>query len=227
MDTIRLKVIRKNRKYFKCETDKGYGCRLIIDNNSKDLTIGEHTLAVNDKSIRSKYGTDLIFELAADHKEIETAGIVSFYHPNYNVELVEKCRELGGRWDKEENVWIFASIIEDKVEELDEIYNSDPIGVEISRRYDQDKNAMPIGGYQEPVYFLGYVLATAHGRDSGAKLGQGVSLIEGVINSGGSMKNWRTDVSENAVFRLFVPEKLLEQYLADESNILPWIVKKI
>ncbi len=63
-----------------------------------------------------------------------------------------------------------------------------------------------IDGRKEPVYFNGYPVAYARGRDSGAKVSAGVVKISGVITSSGSVKNWCTTVEEGAQFRLEVAE---------------------
>ena len=228
MQTIYLNVIKKNRKYFACKTKSGYKARLIIDDNSKDLQLGEQELLVNDRSKKTKYGTDLIFELAADSKEIESGGIVTLEHFAYNYDLVDECKNLGGKWDSEEKCWIFSDIVEDKVEELDELYNSKLIPIEIiANSYDYDNEPDNISEHTSHVYFLGYPIAKAYGRDSGAVLGDNVSCIQGKIWSGGSMKNWRTYIEAGAVFRLKVPEKLLDIYLHDDGTVGEWLVKKL
>lgn len=63
MKTIKLNIVKKNRVYFKCINDKGYEVKLKITPDSENLTIGEHILNVRDVSVRTKYGTDIIFEL--------------------------------------------------------------------------------------------------------------------------------------------------------------------
>lgn len=201
METKTFNIIKKNRKYF-AATVNGYKCKILIDDNSQALEVGEHELIVDDMSKRTKYGTDLIFKLAADAKEQQEAGIVTLSHHAYNSKLVAKCRAMGGRWDAESDCWVFSELVEDKVEELDDIYNSDLVAVEITALDD-------IYEGKAPVTFCGYTIARAYGRDSGAKLGDGVSHISGSIYSGGSMKNWKSGVKEGSVFRLLIPCELL------------------
>lgn len=201
METKTFNIIKKNRKYF-AATVNGYKCKIVIDDNSQALEVGEHELIVDDLSKRTKYGTDLIFKLAADVQKQLAAGIVTLSHHQYNSKLVTKCRDLGGRWSAEADCWVFRDIVEDRVEQLDEIYNSPLIAIEITALSDID-------GEKGPVTFCGYTIARAYGRDSGAKLGDGVSLMSGSIDSGGSVKNWKTSINEGAVFRLYIPEELL------------------
>ena len=66
---MNFNVIKKNRKYFAATTDNNKSCKILIDDYSKDLALGEHFLAVKDISVRSKYGTDLIYKLAANVEE--------------------------------------------------------------------------------------------------------------------------------------------------------------
>jgi len=228
MKTIKLNVIKKNRKYFECRTSNGYKARLIIDSNSENLELGEQDLPVNDKSKRTKYGVDIILELAADAEEIKSAGIVTLSHHIYNQDLVEQCRALGGQWDSDENCWVMSDIVADKVEELDDIYNSDLIPIEISVAPDSDGDKNEICGHASAVRFLGYTIARATGRDSGAKMGDNVSFIKGTYRSGGSVKNWKTVVSDDSVVRIKVPTKLLDIYIDNVNNIVDgWEVKKL
>ena len=111
---------------------------------------------------------------------------------------------MGGRWDSQSKAWVFSAIVEDKVEELDALFNTNIITAEITAK-------MEIHGGQGAVNFCGYPLAKAFGRDSGAKVCDGVALIKGDIGSGGSQKNWATIVSVGSVFRLQVSATLLKQ----------------
>ncbi len=210
MKTIKLKILKKNRKYFACMSDN-YKCKLLINENSSHLEPGgePREFLVNDISVRSKYGTDLIYELYAKDTE-ETQGICTLKHEKFNSNLVNACKKLGGKWDKGESAWIFSAIIEDKVEELDVLYNSEHITVEITA-----KNRME--WRTESVDFLGYTIARAYGRDTGAKLGDGVSQIEGKIDSAGSMKNWTTVVTIGSIFRLMVPKDLLNAFKYEDE----------
>jgi len=210
MKKIKLKILKKNRKYFACMSDN-HKCKLLINENSSDLEPGEESreFLVNDISVRSKYGTDLIYELYAKETE-ETKGICTLKHEKFNSHLVDACRKLGGKWDKGESAWIFSAIIEDKIEELDILYNSEHIAVEITAKE-------KISWCNETVDFLGYTIARAYGRDTGAKLGDDVNQISGKIGSGGSMKNWTTYVTEGSTFRLMVPKDLLNSFEYEEE----------
>lgn len=209
-------IIKRNRKYFAAKTQSGHNCKILIDTNSENLELGEQTLVVDDISVRSKYGVDLIFKLKASAEEQKSAGICTL-RAKYNKILVDKCRILGGKWDGEEQAWIFSTIVADQVEELDEKYNSVEKAVEITF-------AEAVSAHQEAVYLSGFKIAQAWGRDSGAKIAEDVSFVTGEPRSGGSMKNWRTVVDEGCVLRMSVPEQCLEELIADNPKIVVKVI---
>ena len=196
-------IVKKNRKYFAAVLDNKYNCKILIDANSENLALGQHTLEVEDISVRSQYGTDLIYKLAAAAEEIKNAGICTLQIPFYNAILVDECHKLGGKWDAEEKAWIFSGIVSDKVEELDAKYNSTLIDVEITF----NENAY---GSKAPVFIAGFKIATATGRDSGAKLAENIALIAGKVVSCGSVKNWGTEIIEGSVIRMQIPADCIE-----------------
>lgn len=198
-----FEIIKKNRKYFSAKIGGKIPCKILIDSNSENLEIGNHQLLVDDISVRSSYGTDLIYKLSAAANDVASAGITTLRTPFYNKDLVNECKKLGGSWDAKTRAWIFSGIVADKVEELDEIYNSSLIPVEIT--FDRCVRACC-----EAVFLAGFKIAAATGRDSGAKMAEGVALIEGDVDSGGSMKNWVTSINEGTKIRMEVPELLIQ-----------------
>tara|TARA_R110000796_G_scaffold65782_2_gene151792 strand:- start:6552 stop:7238 length:687 start_codon:yes stop_codon:yes gene_type:complete len=202
MKTIKLNVLKKNRKYFKCEYNSR-ACRLKIDKNSENLELGQCEMLMNDISVRSKYGIDVIYELAVDaEKQKSSAGVVTL-KADYNAHLVKKCRNLGGRWCCDTKSWVFLTLVGQEVEELDVIYNSDKIVVEITASHD-------CYAHLSDLTFKGITIATATSRDSGAQLGNGIALLRGKIRSGGSNANWNSQADDDSVFRLEIPEKVFE-----------------
>ncbi|WGK83267.1 hypothetical protein PYE51_18090 [Vibrio aestuarianus] len=201
---MNFNVIKKNRKYFAATIDNNKSCKILIDECSKDLALGEHFLAVKDISVRSKYGTDLIYKLAANVEEQTKLGICSL-KSEYNTLLIEKCRKLGGTWDKSQGAWIFSSIVEKEVEELDEIFNSAHVTVEIEAIEEIQEQG-------KAIEFLGYSVCKAFNRDSGARIETGIALLSGYATSGGSKNRWTTVLSEGAILRLKIPVDLLNNY---------------
>lgn len=194
-------ILKRNRKYFTARKN-GYKCKILIDENSEALEIGDNQeLAVTDISVRSAYGTDLIYKLQESVETQKNAGICSLRSDRYNIDMVNACRRLGGRWISEEKSWIFPEFVQDKVEILDEKYNSPLVAIEIT---------FPelVAEYQSSIYVAGYCIATATGRDSGAEIGPEIAFIAGRATSGGSVKNWKTIITD-ATIRMRVPELCL------------------
>lgn len=206
----KLEILKKNRKYFAVTVD-GYKCKLVIDENSQDMEPGVYdNIPLEDVSVRTKYGTDVIYALvgsAADHM----GGICTLKSQLFNTRMVERCHELSGKWDREIGVWVFSDLVEDQVEELEEYYCGELIPVEITIK-------RTIIGDRDPVYIDGYRIATAMGRDSGAKLDANVSMISGCITSGGSMKNWTTVIKPDSVIRMKLPILIVNDMIEYQSK---------
>lgn len=113
--------------------------------------------------------------------------------------------DLGGSWDKESQAWIFPGFVADEVDELDEIFNSDPVTIEITAITEIRKRCASID-------FIGRRICKAFSRASGARIETDIALVSGYATSGGSYKNWETILEEGAVLRLQMPGKLLENY---------------
>lgn len=205
-------ITKRNRKYFAAKLENKYECKIIIDENSESLELGTHTLEVDDISVRSKYGTDLIFRLSAPAKQQKDAGICTLRAP-YNKNLTESCHRLGGKWDGSEKAWVFTGLVAEQVEELDEKYNSRLVGIEVKMLRDYYEHTAPI-------YIAGFEIAKAFGRDSGAKLADGIAIISGKAPySCGSAKNWATEIAEGTVFRMQIPENCIEDIEKDYFEV--------
>jgi len=107
----------------------------------------------------------------------------------YNTDFITAARKLGGKWVSPE--WEFDIRDEQRVRDLcRDVYGTDGITTDlctIRAEFGPSDNAG-----REPITVFGRVVARAYGRDSGAKLGEGVVLLSGGFGSGGSMKNWET-----------------------------------
>lgn len=134
---------------------------------------------------------------------------IKFSHFNHNKILIEQLKNFGGVFDGRE--WNLPHFVADKVLELEKMWNSDLRIVEIKFLETCEKIC-------KPYYFMGYTVARAYGRDSGAKLGDNVSMLKGGISSGGSMNNWKTYIDEDSVFRLQVPMNVFSFYENEEKE---------
>jgi len=129
----------------------------------------------------------------------------------YCPQAIRKIKNLGqAKWDKTMKGWLVSKPYEVELKDiLLEYYGTDGsfsdkrVNIELVANQD-------IKMCQKPVLFAGKTLAQAFHRDSGARVGQNVALIEGSINSGGSSKNWETIVEKGSRFKLIhVNEQLL------------------
>jgi hypothetical protein len=136
------------------------------------------------------------------------------------------ARGLGGRWDKDAKVWIFKSDVIDQVREIcKEVYGVDGSGVEgelvtIRVTVNNDLSELHSG-----IYLGGRQIAQAYGRDSGARIGEGVAFIKGNPASGGSVKNWRTCIPQGCVFLLLDFPKALVSEISDNADLTVEVVE--
>lgn len=202
-------LIKKNRVYFAAKIN-GYSAKLVIDDNSKELELGEHSLELEDISVRTKYGTDLIFKLSAPVEAQKEAGICTLKPAQFNHLMLSECRKLGGVWESDLGVWVFSGIIADEVEDLEERFN------DLATYKVKFLKGWSIG--QKPFSILGVDLACATGRDSGASNARGLIVLNGGFSSGGSMKNWTTRVSEKTVIIFQFPRALVKDLEKYEQN---------
>ena len=116
----------------------------------------------------------------------------------YNAEFVKKCRNLRGEY--KQNAWCFNDNVIDYVRKaMLDIY-----GVTGEEQYEEC--SLLVKNFSDSarcdsVTLFGRTIARAFGRDSGAKLGDEIILVDGSISSGGSVKNWYTCV-DNATFEI-------------------------
>lgn len=113
----------------------------------------------------------------------------------YNSEFVKRAKDLGGKWDANSKSWIFSESVVDYVKNLlQEIYG-------VTGENDYETCSLIVKNYtgceaKKGVELFGRSIACAFGRDSGAKLGDGIIWIYGIKKSSGSVKNWYTEVRE-------------------------------
>lgn len=111
----------------------------------------------------------------------------------YNEKFVNRARNLRGSWRG--GAWWFDDSIIDYVREL----MMECFGTTGETPYDECEllvsNFSDFSGCS-PVVLFGRTIARAYGRDSGARLGDDIVLISGNYNSGGSVKNWRTEIRD-------------------------------
>lgn len=111
----------------------------------------------------------------------------------YNDEFVQKCRNLRGTFKA--GAWWFDDSIVDYVREaMIQFFGT-------TGEVPFETCTLLVKGFSDyvqhkPVILFGRTIARAFGRDSGARLGDDIVFISGSYDSGGSVKNWRTNVSD-------------------------------
>lgn len=122
---------------------------------------------------------------------------VTPFHP----EFPGRAKMIGGRWVAGEKAWQFDGRDEGLVRALCmDIFGDDGqvtefMSVRCTAVYEGVER-------REGIYLAGRLVAKATGRDSGARLGDGVVLLSGFFGSGGSVKNWRTYCKQGTVFEI-------------------------
>lgn len=199
-------IVKKNRVWIEAKIGN-YKAKIKLNEQASDLKEGNnYDLIVKDISVRSKYGTDLRFEICEQVDEW-----VFIKHFRYNSLLTKSLKSLGGKWDPESDSWAIPAFSRDQVDNLEILYNGPMSAIEIeAKEY--------ISCLHAPIEFAGYTIASATGRDSGARLDSHVSMIKGSVSSGGSIANWRTTMSEGTILRFKIPKALLEKHLESEAE---------
>lgn len=204
-------VLKKGRKYYAAKVG-GYDCKIIINDFSDNLAPGEHILTVIDRSERNKFGTKLIFEVAKE----ENGDFVYLKHDYYNTNLIKEAKRLGGRWDEEMNAWCFSNMVKKEIDDLDAVFNSQLIAVEVTFKYCH-------GVKKQAIYLFGMKVASAFGRDTGVKL-YDVACIAGNFYSGGSRKNWETIAEAGTTVRMKVPQEVFNNYPISHADVMVKVV---
>jgi hypothetical protein len=118
----------------------------------------------------------------------------------YNFKIVNSARKMGGKWKSDCWVFDYDSDVEQSLKKLVEKVFNFKLDGDYAPAYITIKDT--IYELQEPLVIGGVILASARGRDSGAEVGKGVVILEGNIDSGGSMKNWKTYAYEGTKFKV-------------------------
>jgi len=147
-------------------------------------------------------------------KITEINGKIAINAP-YNPEYVTKIKAAGAKWDAAGKTWVIdARNIEAARGILREVYGQDDQPTElVSVRV----TALELIDQKHgPVVIMGRIIGEAKSRDSGAKVGDGVCFELGKVTSGGSVKNWYTEVEKGSVIVLHdVSRAMVERVAAN------------
>lgn len=144
----------------------------------------------------------------------------------YNPDFIGPAKtKLGAHWDGE--CWCFDIRDQDSALKFIEAKYGWRIGmplVSVNIIFNEDRH---FG--QSPCVLLGRVLAAATDRDSGVKLGNGVRLVEGIATSGGSKKNWTTEIRAGSVFVVHdVPKQMAQDFITgkrESRNVVVTVIE--
>ena len=133
--------------------------------------------------------------------KIEIRENTAYVYTPYNPSFVKKIKTIGGaKWDSSERCWkIPAPAVDAAREIMMDVYG------ETDLPDDVEKVTVRVSfpdGYAEcraPIVVFGRIIASAYGRDTGAKVGDGVVFIKGAPKSGGSRNNWDTIIPDGSV----------------------------
>lgn len=132
----------------------------------------------------------------------------------YNPALPARAKSLGGKFSSTSKAWYFDKRDEERVCEIArDIYGTDGRTQSEPMLTIKVKATQGQSIYTASVFVAGREIARAFGRESGAKLGEGVIQLEGRIKSSGSVKNWYTDVTAGSVFEIRdIPKRAVDAY---------------
>jgi len=140
----------------------------------------------------------------------------------YNSSFVNRIKGINNaKWDAQNKCWaIPAAMIEPVREIMRDVYGcadndvAETVKIKITALSNLSEK-------WAPVELLGKVLSKAYGRNSGAMPGDDVAYISGRCSSGGSVKNWRSQVEAGSVIILNNVSKVLyERYLENPNEKL-------
>lgn len=136
--------------------------------------------------------------------KIEIRDTKAYVYTPYNPQFVREIKAIGGaKWNGVERCWMIPKASVDTARKvMMEVYGETDLpdeGEKVTVRVAFDEDVEVERG---PVVIYGRVIASAYGRDSGAKVGEGVTFIKGMPRSGGSRNYWETIIPEGCVVEI-------------------------
>lgn len=145
-----------------------------------------------------------------------------YIYTPYNSNFRKMIKPIG-KWNGK--AWeVTADKIDDINRMLNLCYGYDADNPESSIDIEVTAKSELFGEGYDGIIMFGRQIASATDRDSGARIGEGVTFLQGSADSSGSRKYWGAAIPEGAVFKVFdVPEgalKLRNEY-AEWIDIKP------
>ena len=197
-----FEVLERGNDYFVCQVD-GMHCRIVIDEFSSALTIGEHRLHVEEVSDRYvHHSKDGIFRLTLPLEEQDSIAICTLNAGPRNQFTYRSCLKLGGKWEPILNEWVFSASVSDKVDQLRQIIHSPKKILEVTFK---ETISMP----NKSLSLFGFELVKGIKRNHEPIFHRGVCLKKGTISYVVSDTS-KTVALAGSIVRLTVPEGMLE-----------------
>lgn len=135
--------------------------------------------------------------------ETGTSGMVNVYTP-YNQDFVARIKQIGGRkWNSADRCWSVPETEVDAVRQhMMDVFGETDLPAENEHVTAEVRFDSRVAECRSSVVLFGKVIARAWGRDSGAAVGDDVTLVSGHIGSGGSRANWDTTVADGTIVRI-------------------------
>lgn len=145
-------------------------------------------------------------------KITESAGKIAIHTP-YSPEFARKARLLGARWSPDTRAWIADARATESVRAaMVAVWGADDRPAELVTVH--VVLTKEVSERLGPVTLFGRIIASASGRDSGARVGDGVAFTRLAPRSGGSVKNWDTVVPNGSHITIYdVPRRAVEEGL--------------
>ncbi|WP_375751754.1 hypothetical protein [Vibrio sp. HN007] len=204
-------VLSREKDYFKC-TKNGYFCRILIDEFSTDLPLGEVTLHVEEITNKYEhYAADAVFKLTLPYAEQHSIAICTMKPGRKNRFTYAACMRLGGKWERVLNEWVFSASVEDKVRELESIILSKNVIIQAEFREN-------ISVTEKPLTLFGFELVQRVDVNYQAVLNKGIRLVSGNLVHMVSRPT-KTVVEAGTIIRMQVPERMLTSAAFKEDYI--------
>lgn len=137
----------------------------------------------------------------------------------YNADFVRDVKRINGVWSGSNRAWVVEPVMKDQLKKL-LVKHYGETGEEQKRTY----KIVATRTHEERLASVtagGLVIASAMGRDSGAKVGEGVYMLEGDIDSTGSVKNWKTWVEEGSIFQVEMTDEQASRAANEGWEVTP------
>ena len=129
-----------------------------------------------------------------------------------NTKYNSLVKAMGAKWSG--TSWTPPELARPEFDALTDQYFGDPVTVELT--VNDDNYQGDYLGSAHAITVADYVIATAYGRDSGARIADGVAIVSGGVISGGSAKNFRCKLKrdEPARIRMKIGRAMVDSVLS-------------